>query len=126
METKQMLGQISNFAVRLIKKGDKYGLQDRLTWDKDEPGVEFYYISKEAVQAHGPQGYFVSRYYYTTLRFQSHNPVTEKGLCLDGGDALRMSLSAQEMQHVMDLVDAAIAGFATPDQIQGWRNAWKV
>ena len=52
--------------------------------------------------------------------------MTEAGLCLDGGDALRMSLSAQEMQQVMALVDAAIAEFATPAQIQGWRDACSV
>jgi hypothetical protein len=37
-----------------------------------------------------------------------------------------MSLSAQEMQQVMAMVDAAIAEFATPAQIQGWRDAWKI
>jgi hypothetical protein len=126
MESKKMLGQVASFAIRLVKKGEKYGLKDRLTWKKDEPGVEFYYVNEETVRAHGPQGFFVSRYYYTSLRFHSRNPVTEAGLCLDGGDALRMSLSAQEMQQVMAMVDAAIAEFATPAQIQGWRDAWKI
>ncbi|MBS3912686.1 MAG: hypothetical protein KGZ70_12845 [Hydrogenophaga sp.] len=126
MESKQMLGQISNFAIRLVKRGEKYGREDCLTWDKDEPAVEFYYLNNEVSKSFELRGYFVSRYYYTTLRFSSKNKVTESGLCLDGGDPYRMSLSAEEMQQVMALVDAAIAGFATPDQIQGWRNAWKI
>lgn len=126
MESKQILGQVASFAIRLVKKGDKYGLQDSLTWEKEEPAVEFYFLNNEVSKSFELRGYFVSRYYYTTLRFSSKNKVTEGGLCLDGGDPYRMALSAQEMQLVMAMVDAAIAGFATPDQIQGWRNAWKV
>lgn len=126
MESKQMLGQVGNFAIRLVRKGEKYGLNDGLTWEKDEPAVEFYYLNNEVSKSFELRGYFVSRYYFTTLAFSSKNKVTETGLCLDGGDALRMSLSAQQMQQVMAMVDAAVAEFASPVEIQNWRSAWKI
>lgn len=45
------------FNVRLVKRGERWGLNDGLTHDKDDPLVEFY----------GERGQFVSNYYLSTL-----------------------------------------------------------
>jgi hypothetical protein len=69
------------FAVRLVKKGDRYGLHGCLTHDIDEPLVEFYdtRYDHNSDWLEEFKGQFVSRYYAETLL--GH----EGGLCLDGG-----------------------------------------
>lgn len=56
------------FNVRLVRKGDRYGLNDCLVHDCDEPLVEFW----DATLEHDPRftpglGQFASRYYLGTL-----------------------------------------------------------
>lgn len=46
------------FEVRIREKGDKWGRNNCLTWDKDEPVVEFHDLRTKQ---------FVSDYYVTTL-----------------------------------------------------------
>jgi hypothetical protein len=65
------------WAVRVVRKGKKYGLDNCLTHGEDVPLVEFYDCRYE----HTPLGQFVSRYYLTTLL--QRYPL--QGLCLDGG-----------------------------------------
>jgi hypothetical protein len=69
------------FAVRLVKKGDRYGLHGCLTHDIDEPLVEFYdtRYDHNSDWLEEFKGQFVSRYYAGTLL--GH----DGGLCLDGG-----------------------------------------
>jgi len=50
------------FNTKLIRAGDKYGLDDCLTHDGD-PMLEFY----DPRYQHTPIGQFVSRYYVRTL-----------------------------------------------------------
>ena len=50
--------QIGDYNVRLVTKGDRYGLNDCLVHEEDKPMVEFY---STKVQKTG-RGYFVSRY----------------------------------------------------------------
>ena len=54
------------FAVKLLAKGDSYGLDKCLTWDKDSPGVEFYDVTY-AGDGFDEVGQFVSRYYASTI-----------------------------------------------------------
>lgn len=54
------------FNVRLVRKGDKYGREDVLTHNEEDPLVEFYDASQD-LKAFGPRGQFVSRYYRATL-----------------------------------------------------------
>ena len=69
------------FAIRLVKKGDRYGLHGCLTHDIDEPLVEFY----DTRYDHNSDwleeftGQFVSRYYAETMLKHTG------GLCLHGG-----------------------------------------
>lgn len=62
------------WAVRIVEKGDKYGLKDALVND-GEPLVEFFDTRHE----HSDLGQFVTRYYLSTLIDSSG------GLMLDGG-----------------------------------------
>ena len=54
------------FAVRIVRKGDAYGLHDCLIHDEDKPLVEFYDASQDP-KKFGERGQFVSRYYVDTL-----------------------------------------------------------
>jgi len=119
----ELLGQIGNFGVRLVRSGDRYGLEDRLLWEKKEPGVEFYFVDSRFSCSHKGRGRFIARYYYTTLRFRSPQA---HGLCLDGGDPLRMSLTNMELARVMQMVDATVSEFASEETVQAWRDSWKL
>ena len=67
------------FTVRVIHKGDRYGLNDCLTHDKAEPTIEFF--DKTYTEGFTPLGQFVSRYYLTTLEKRPND-----GINLDGGN----------------------------------------
>lgn len=82
------------FLVRLVEKGDHYGLDFRVTHGEDRPMVEFYDVDsraecydfvgtrEEAIAAGAPRlGQFVSRYYVHTLL---EDIATTGGICLAG------------------------------------------
>lgn len=82
--------KIDKFNVRIVFKGDAYGLNGCLTHEKDEPLVEFY----DSRYPHTEWGQFVSRYYVSTI-LQRRND----GLCLDGG-VEAWSVCAKDMATV--------------------------
>lgn len=58
------------WTIRIVEEGDKYGLDDCLTYDSKEPVIEFY----DADHPHSADvassvilGQFVSRYYISTI-----------------------------------------------------------
>lgn len=67
------------FFVRVVFKGDRYGMDDCLTYDKADPMIEFYDRTYAGEPGFGPRGQFVSRYNSRNLM-----DVTG-GLILDGG-----------------------------------------
>jgi hypothetical protein len=73
------------FNVRLVERGDRYGLDDCLTHDRDDPLVEFYDAKYAGDDRFGPRGQFVSRYYRSTLLETQADGPTD-GLCLDGSN----------------------------------------
>lgn len=100
------------FLVRLVEKGDRYGLGLCKIHDEDRPLVEFYDAEsraecyafagtrEEAIAAGAPRlGQFASRYYVSTLM---ENIATTSGVCLSGhvprwtidGAALREAFQA--------------------------------
>lgn len=79
------------WAVRLVEKGDKYGLNGCLTHDKGDPLVEFY----DTRYKHTDFGQFVSRYYLSTLL------KSENGLCLQG-DVPSWSVGEACMNRIRD------------------------
>lgn len=95
------LGIYGGFSVVLVRKGDKYGLKNCLTYDGDVPMVEFYDI-----RFLGPGftkvGQFVSRYALSTLLQHGEG----RGLCLDGG-VPDWTISALDLAQAM----AAVAIF---------------
>ena len=99
--------QIGEYNVRLVTKGDRYGLNDCLVHDEDKPMVEFY---KRGYPVHGPRGFFVSRYYCGTLLnepgFMGHDH-HDAGLCLHGDPYNYHSISAEEFQAVLRWIGGA-------------------
>jgi hypothetical protein len=82
----------NKFRVRLVEKGDRYGLDMCQSHDEDDPLVEFYDARHDhAVDPNGVQlGQFVSRYYLSTLtgkdRWNKESIFASgHGLNLDGG-----------------------------------------
>jgi len=67
-----------SFNVRVLNKGDKYGLEFKLTHNDTEPVIEFY----DTEYAHTEFGQFASSYYAETLA-ESKND----GLMLYGGSS---------------------------------------
>jgi len=57
------------FFVRLVRKGERYGRNDCLIHDEDDPSIEFYDRSPTILSnpAFQPRGQFVSSYYARTL-----------------------------------------------------------
>lgn len=94
---------IGVFNVRIVRYGDRYGLDDCLTHDEQEPMVEFYDAS-QCVIKFGPRGQFVSRYYCSTI-LENEFPW---GLSLDGGIP-QWSVSSSGMAHVKDFINQALS-----------------
>jgi hypothetical protein len=69
------------FNVVLIQKGDRYGYNDCLVHQEDEPMVEFYDARYAGKPEYDPYGQFVTRYYVKTL-LTDRTP--ERGLDLLG------------------------------------------
>lgn len=80
---------VDKFNVRIVRAGDRYGRDNCLTYDKDEPLVEFYIGD-----------YFVSRYYVATILGTDRYGSGEGGLILDGGDVNNTTVSEEDMKTV--------------------------
>ena len=87
------------FRARLVKQGDRYGLNDCLTHDSPRPMIEFY----DARYPHTPHGQFVSRYYLDTL---TDHPF-EHGLDLQG-DVADWTIDADTLQT---MIGDVLAGY---------------
>lgn len=100
----------TRFAVRVLRKGDTYGLDGCLTNDHDTPLVEFYDLDQG--EKFGPAGQFVSRYYAHTLLgtgpHAGERIGTTAGLDLHAG-ILAWSLDRVTAAHVADWLDTAAA-----------------
>lgn len=75
------------FLVRVVAKGERYGLNDCMRHDEDDPMVEFYDLTyADAGGARfGPRGQFVSRYYLSNLAAPK-SPRFGPGLLLHGNE----------------------------------------
>jgi hypothetical protein len=74
-------GIYGGFSVVLVCKGDKYGRDNCLTHDKDEPMVEFYDADYAGKRGFTTVGQFITRYSLKTL---TERPAG--GLNLHGGE----------------------------------------
>lgn len=68
-----IMTQFGIFNVRIVEKGDTYGLNDCLTHKGIEPLVEFY-DNRFIDDKDWKHGQFVARYYVTTLLESGHYP----------------------------------------------------
>lgn len=91
---------IGIFNVRIIREGDRYGLDDCLEL-KGEPVIEFYDCRYAGIKF-GPRGQFVSRYKLSTL-LDDEIRLSRLGLCLHGG-VPGWSASASEMRQVFEYI----------------------
>lgn len=91
-ETSKIFG---HFNVRILRKGEKYGLEDCLTHKERKLLVEFYdYRYRDDKE--WKRGQFVSRYYAETLLKHDLN----FGLSLDGG-VPEWTVSAESMREIL-------------------------
>ena len=90
--------KIGRFNVRIVLKGDKYGLEDCLTHKEKKPLVEFY-DTKHMGKGFSRYGQFVSRYYAQTL-IDDFDKVTRNGLALVGYEPA-WSVSPEDMVKVI-------------------------
>ena len=82
------------WTVRLIEKGQGYGLDDKLIHTEEEPMVEFF----DARHRHTDYGQFVSRYYVSTFMGGSG------GLTLYGG-VLDWQIDAETRRLIKQWLD---------------------
>lgn len=103
------------FNVRVIRKGDRYGLNDCLVHDKDDPLVEFW----DATYEHDPRftpglGQFVSRYFLNTLTDEDGNGhelrAVPRGIALCGHEPVWTVTGG----NVADAIAAAQAALNLP------------
>jgi hypothetical protein len=106
--------QSRTFNVRVVFKGDRYGLNDCLTHDNDKPLVEFYDATQDP-KKFGERGQFVSRYYIETLILFYIETLTGSrarnayGLTLDGGvDA--WTLDAESANTAIEWAASQVTG----------------
>lgn len=76
------LSQLTNhhgrtFSARVIERGDRYGLDNCLTYDKDEPVIEVYDDTR------GRFGQFTGGRYYLSTFYNA--AAAERGIALQGG-----------------------------------------
>lgn len=95
--------QGTSFRVTIVRKGDRWGRNDCLVHDNDEPLIEFYDQTYAGDPRFGERGQFVANYYLSTLR----EPNARRGIDLSGGvpawritaenlaDVLRSAAAAQ-------------------------------
>ena len=97
------------FNVRVVRQGDRYGLNDKLVHDKPDPLIEFYDARYQDDPRFSPGlGQFVARYYYRTLTGQdgygSDLRQGRQGLSLHGGIA-NWTLTAANARDAMRAVE---------------------
>lgn len=96
-------GKVLN--VRRVQNGDKYGLNDCLTYESGPRYgdiIEFY--DSEHATDTNERGYFISRYYSDTL-LKSGGDSGTQGLCLEGS-APEYNVDAASMRKVIDWIKA--------------------
>lgn len=90
--------KVEHFNIRIVEKGQRYGRDDCLVHDSENPLVEFY-DDRQSKSTFGPRGQFVSRYFVNTL-LERAGVHPQEGLLLDTGSP-SWSISADGMQEVV-------------------------
>lgn len=93
MPTQLTTARIGPWTVRIVFKGEHYGLDGGQLHEKDEPLVEFHDAEQDSTKF-GPLGQFVNRYNITTLLSRKHLGMP---LCLHGGYPNDWTVSGEHM-----------------------------
>lgn len=93
MPTQPTTARIGPWTVRIVFKGERYGLDGGQLHEQDEPLVEFY-DAEQDIATFGPLGQFVNRCNITTLLSRAHSGMP---LCLHGGYPNDWTVSAPHM-----------------------------
>lgn len=88
-----------SFTVRVVRRGDGYGVNDQVVHPWSNPLVEFY-DATYAGPVFGPRGQFVNRYYVDTLIRSLCGPDVH-GLVLEGASANVWRLDAATFRECM-------------------------
>jgi hypothetical protein len=92
--------RLDKFNVRIVQSGDRFGRDDCLTHEKEDPLIEFY-LRDSADQR--SRGFFISRYRASTLVAGGN-----RGLLLEGSRP-DWSVTPEEMQEVRSYFAEEIA-----------------
>lgn len=93
-----------NFTVRIVWRGDAYGLDGCRTHDEDRPLVEFYDATYAGDKRFDAEGQFIGRYDAETLLERDGN----YGLDLHGGVDV-WKVDADAMHTVYEFIEDALA-----------------
>lgn len=101
---------LEHWTVRLITKGDRYGLDDCLTYDENKPMVSFYDADYKNVGTFGPYGQFTGgSYYLATLQGKdgfSFGAGEHRGELSLMDNVPKWTVSSADMNVIMDWLDA--------------------
>ncbi len=105
------------FLVRVLEKGDRYGLGNKLIYDQKEPQIEFYDTKYADDPRFAPDGQLVQRYYAFTLA----DPRLGTGLDLLGHESA-WKLDAPAMDKVVALAQKVTYGERAWEEEQAARR----
>ena len=92
------------FIIRLIEKGDNYGLDFCLTHNEEKNLVEFYDARYPHTQiTKDISGQFTGGRYYVETLLEDENKLSKNGLCLHGG-VDRWNVDSNTMKQVFELI----------------------
>ena len=116
------------FGVRILSRGDRYGLNDKLVYGEEKPQVEFYDLHSANKKGFGPNGQFVSRYYLSTLlgldKYGGPPVLDGEGLDLMGYEPV-WKIPGKSMDRVRAVLQAESSLFGTPQKHGGKSNPKK-
>ena len=113
-------GSLLPIIVRIVRKGDRYGLNDCLTHGETRPLVEFY--DGRFTDKFGERGQFISRYYASTL-LDDCVRLGQRGLILDGGVA-EWKIDGPTMAGILRWIDRNKSGLLRIGDTVRWRGCF--
>ena len=113
-----LIKKFDHWNVRILRRGDRYGLNDCLTHEKDDPIIEFY-DTNHTDDEKWKRGQFVARYYAETL-FDDEWDLQNQGLQLEGG-VENWYVAPQTMAGILRWLRLKLSQFKpTAKQLSDW------
>lgn len=115
-----LLGVFDKYRVRLVEVGQKFGLEDCLTNQYEQPMVEFYLVQNDDSQSFRGRGYFISRYLLTTLL---EGCSKQFGLLLDGANP-QWSVPPTVMEAILEKAIESTTTKLVMNHVGHWRQSF--